>query len=213
LVVVVLRWAGHPGGKPTELAASELGLWSGLVGACVFVSRRRGTGSIVDDFGLRFRPIDIGLGLAGSFAARVTASIAIAPVVAVHPHFRAPDQSVFNRYTYTATGWAVLVVVVCVGAPLVEELFFRGLLQTRLVGRYGPVIGIAITSVLFGAAHLIGWQGPISLVYALGVAGGGVALGTVRLITGRLGTSILTHCLFNAQALLAIAFVAHNAGT
>jgi membrane protease YdiL (CAAX protease family) len=106
----------------------------------------------------------------------------------------------------------VLVVVVCVGAPLVEELFFRGLLQTRLVGRYGPVIGIGITSMLFGAAHLIGWQGPITLVYALGVAGGGVALGTVRLITGRLGTSILTHCFFNAQALLAIAFVAHNAG-
>lgn len=205
VILVALRASGKPGGVLTELVLSELGLWLPLVGACILVSRRRGQGSLVTDFGLRWRVVDLGLGLAGSIAARSTESIAILPVVMFHPHFRAPDESTFRRFTIGPTGWLVLVLVVCVGAPIVEELFFRGLVQTRLVVRLGPVIGIGVTSVLFGAAHLIGWNGPITLVYALAVAGGGVALGTIRHITGRLGTSMVAHSLFNAQALVALA--------
>jgi membrane protease YdiL (CAAX protease family) len=190
-----------------ELVLSELGLWAALVGACLWVSRRRGQGSFVRDFGLRFRPIDIGLGLAGSIAARSTESVAVLPVTAFHPFFRGPDESVFQKFLAGSWGWAVLALVICIGAPLVEELFFRGLIQTRLVGRMGPVLGIGITSVLFGAAHLIGWVGPVTLVYALAIVGAGVALGTIRHITGRLGTSMVAHSLFNAQALLALALV------
>jgi len=208
LVLVALHWAGGPGGRLLALVLSELGLWAGLVGACLFVTARRGTGSLVEDFGLRVRPLDLGLGLAGSIAARVASSIAILPVVIVHPRFKAPDQSVFQKVTAGPTSWVVLALVVCIGAPLVEELFFRGLVQTRLVGRYGPVIGIMVTSVLFGSAHLIGWQGPLTLVYALAVAGGGVVLGIMRHLTGRLGTSMVAHSMFNAQALIAVALLA-----
>lgn len=207
LVLALLRIYDKPGGPIVELVLSELALWAGFVGACIFVSFRRGSRSFVRDFGLRWRPIDIGLGLAGSIAGRSTESVAILPVVVFHPHFRAPDESVFQQFTLGATGWVVLALVVCVGAPIVEELFFRGMVQTRLVGRLGPVAGVGITSVLFGAAHLIGWAGPITLVYALGIAGGGVALGTIRQITGRLGTSMVAHSLFNAQALVALALV------
>jgi membrane protease YdiL (CAAX protease family) len=104
-------------------------------------------------------------------------------------------------------GWVALVLVVCVGAPVVEELFFRGLLQTRLVGRLGVVWGIVVTSVLFGAAHLIGWVGPITFVYATSIAAAGLVLGTLRHLTGRLGTSIAAHCIFNAQALILLALL------
>jgi membrane protease YdiL (CAAX protease family) len=210
-VLELLRHGGKPGGVVVELVLSELALWAALLSACRYVSRRRGRGSFVADFALRWRPLDIGLGLAGSVAARSTESIAVLPVVAFHPRFRAPDESVFHRFTTGPTGWIVLALVVCVGAPVVEELFFRGLIQTRLVGRMGPVLGIGVTSVLFGAAHLIGWSGPVTLVYGLAIAGGGVALGTIRHITGRLGTSMVAHGLFNAQALLALALLsAHH---
>jgi membrane protease YdiL (CAAX protease family) len=209
-VLETLRSSGRPGGVGAELVLSEVGLWAGLVGACLRVSRRRGTGSLVADFGLRVRPVDVGLGFAGSLAGRALSSAAILPVTAFHPHFRAPDESLFRHFISSPWGWLVLALVTCVGAPVFEELFFRGLLQTRLVGRYGTVAGIAIASVLFGAAHLIGWQGPVTLVYALAVAGGGIALGTVRHITGRLGTSMLAHAFFNAQALLALALVSSS---
>jgi membrane protease YdiL (CAAX protease family) len=206
-VLALLRVEGKPGGVGAELVLSELALWAGLIGACLWVSRRRGQSSLARDFALRIRPIDIGFGLAGSIAARSTESVAILPVTAFHPYFRAPDESVFHEFLAGSWGWVLLALVTCVGAPIVEELFFRGLVQTRLVGRVGPVLGIGITSVLFGAAHLIGWVGPLTLVYALAVAGGGVALGTIRHITGRLGTSMIAHSLFNAQALLALALL------
>lgn len=206
-VLYVLRSTGRPGGRTGELILSELGLWVPLLAACWYVSRRRGEGSLASDYGLAWRPLDIGLGLAGSLAARSTASVVLLPVVILQPHFRAPDESVFQRFTNSTSGWVVLALLVCVGAPIIEELFFRGLIQTRLVGRVGPVLGIAITSVLFGAAHLIGWAGPISLVYALSIAGAGVALGTMRYLTGRLGTSMMAHSFFNAQALIGLALV------
>lgn len=59
-------------------------------------------------------------------------------------------------------------------------------MQTRLVARFG-------------------WAGPISLLYAWGIAAAGVALGTLRHLTGRLGTSKAAHALFNAQALAVLA--------
>lgn len=206
-VLELLRSHGRPGGLSTELVLTEVALWVPMVAACLIVSRRRGERSLSKDFGLRWRPIDIGLGLAGSVAARSTESIVLLPIVILQPHFRVPEVSEFQQFTVGVSGWVVLALVTCVGAPLVEELFFRGLIQTRLVGRYGPVVGIGITSVLFGAAHLIGWAGPISLVYALAIAGAGVALGTMRHLTGRLGTSMMTHSFFNAQALIILAFV------
>lgn len=209
-VLELLRAQGKPGGVGAELVLSELALWAPLVAACLWVSVHRGQRSFVRDFGLRFRPIDLGLGLAGSIAARSTESVAILPVSVFHASYHGPSESVFQQFLAGSWGWVILALVTCVGAPLVEELFFRGLIQTRLVGRVGPVVGIGITSVLFGAAHLIGWVGPITLVYALGIAGGGVALGTIRHITGRLGTSMVAHSLFNAQALIALALVSAN---
>ena len=206
LIQLGLWGAGHPGGVAVLLGVSELGLWIGLVGAVWVVSRRRGTGSLRQDFAVRFRSIDLGFGLAGSIAGRFLASAAAAPfsVFLLHQH-TSVDQQRFARVTDTAFGWLVLVLVTCVGAPVVEELFFRGLVQTRLVGRYGAVRGIGITSLLFGAAHLIGWAGPISILYAWSIAAAGVALGTIRHVTGRLGTSMAAHAMFNAQAMALLA--------
>lgn len=207
VIQIVLYVAGYPGGKLALFVLTELGLWAGLVGGCVVVSRRRGTASLVNDFGLSARPLDIVFGLAASFAARVMVSVAVFPVVVADPNLSGSQSTVFPGLTTTALGWLVVGLVACIGAPLIEELFFRGLMQTRLVGRFGSVWGIGATSVLFGAAHLIGWVGPISLVYALGIAGAGVVLGTVRHMTGRLGTSMATHSFFNLQALLTLALL------
>jgi len=64
-----------------------------------------------------------------------------------------------------------------------------------------------VTSVLFGAAHLVAWQGSLTLVYGLAVAAGGLVLGTLRYYTRRLGTSTVAHALFNAQAVIAVALL------
>ena len=107
--------------------------------------------------------------------------------------------------TDSSWGWVVLILLTCVGAPLVEELFFRGLLQTRLVGRFGPVAGIVGASLVFGAAHLIAWDGLMTLAYGWSIAGGGLVLGMMRHYSGRLGPPIVAHAFFNAVAMIALA--------
>ena len=207
VIALALRAADYPLGRAFALATSELGLWSGLIGACIYVSRRKGTGSLARDFHWSFRWSDVGVGFAGSIAGRVASAAVIAPIPMPFPHVQDPDRSLFGRVTSGPWSWVVVVAIVCVGAPLVEELFFRGLVQPRLVTLLGPVRGIVLASCLFGAAHLTAWQGPITLAYALAVAGAGLVLGTLRHLSGRLGPGTAAHAFFNAEALLAVALL------
>jgi membrane protease YdiL (CAAX protease family) len=193
--------------RPLELLLSSLALWVGLVGAVVVVSTTRGTGSIVRDFSFRFRWIDLGFGLAAAFVARLLAAYAVTPIPMPHQRIRSADRNIVGQHTPSTIGWVVLALVVCVGAPFIEELFFRGLVQSRLVDRWGTVPGIGVASLLFGAAHLIAWDGPLSLAFAWAIASSGVILGVAYWSSVRLGTSICTHALFNAQALLVIALL------
>jgi len=205
LLVFVLDAAGRPGGTAVTLTVSELGLWSGLVGAPVFVSRRWGTGRLSEDFGWTFRPVDLAIGLVGALAGHAAGVVAILPLYAAfhdlltHPQVGLPQDQIQGAV------WPVYGVIVIVGAPIVEELFFRGLVQTRLVGRYGPGWGITVTSIVFGCAHLIGWQGPGSLLAATAIAASGGVLGFLRHRTGRLGTSTAAHSMFNAMAFALLA--------
>lgn len=206
VALLLIAW-DRPGGRAMALAITQLALWSPLIGACVIVSRRRGTGSLVRDFAWRFRPRDIGFGLAGSLAGRVMAGVVVAPIPAPFFDLRAPDRSFFEEVVDGSAEWVVLVAIVVVGAPLVEELFFRGLLQPRLVARFGTARGLTATAILFGAAHLAAWQGTITLLYALSVAGAGMVLGVIRHYSATLGAPTMAHAFFNLQAVIAVALL------
>jgi hypothetical protein len=208
LSVLVGWWLSRlePGvSRATEIGVSSLALWVGLLGAVTYVSGRRGTGSIVHDFGFRIRWADLGFGLAGAIVGRIVAGIAITPLPIFDRDLgEGNDRTVFDGATTDGRSWVIIILVVCVGAPLVEELFFRGLLQSRLVGRHGLVVGILLSSLLFGAAHLIAWDGPLTFVYAWAIAAGGIVLGATYHYSRRLGAAIVAHALFNAAALLAV---------
>jgi membrane protease YdiL (CAAX protease family) len=183
---------------------SSATLWVGLLGAIVVVSRRRGTGSIVRDFGVRIRWSDLGLGLAAAIVGRIVSAASLLPIIAVDRDFAERDTNTLFDGAVRGWTWFVAVLVICVGAPLVEELFFRGLLQNRLVARFGVGIGIPVASVLFGAAHLVGWEGYATFVQAWAVSFGGVVLGVTYHYSKRLGTSIVAHSLFNVVAVVVL---------
>ena len=197
----------YPGGRTLALVLSQACLWTGLVGACVIVSRRRGTGSLRRDFDWRFRRIDVGLGIAGAIAGRIVGVLVIMPLPMPFGSPRAPERDVFDRSADGALGWLVLIAIVCIGAPIIEELFFRGLMQPRLVELFGAARGIVVTAILFGAAHLSNWQGSITLIYVTAIAGGGLVLCLMRHVTGRLGPSTWAHFWFNAQAVAVVALL------
>jgi hypothetical protein len=199
---------GHPGGTLTGMALSEAGLWTGLLATCVVTSRRYGTASVRADFRLRFRWSDLAIGLGAALVARCFASVVLVPFLHVLRSVGNPDKSLYDITNVGALGWIVLVVVTCVGAPLFEELFFRGLLQGQLVERFGAGRGIVVTAVVFGAVHIANDPGVAGLLLALSVGASGIVLGVVRHSTGRLGSSMVTHSLFNAVALVVFAFAA-----
>ena len=92
----------------------------------------------------------------------------------------------------------LLVVVVVVGAPLFEELVYRGLLQRSLVASAGRWAGWVVASVWFSLIHLTPVEYP-------GLFAAGLLFGAGLLLTDRLGPAVITHAAFNATG-LALAF-------
>jgi membrane protease YdiL (CAAX protease family) len=186
-----------------ELAAATGAAWLMMVAALAFTSNRYGTGRRGDDFvehyGLRFRPIDI-VGV----PVGVLGQLAIVPLVYLPLREMWPDtfseselEERARELVDKASGWTIvlLVVVVVLGAPLVEELVYRGLLQRSMSAALGVVPGLVVMSIWFALMHPtpIEWPG---LAVAGALFGAGLAL------TGRIGPSILTHAAFNATGLI-----------
>ena len=92
-------------------------------------------------------------------------------------------------------GVVVLTLLVVVGAPIVEELFFRGLLLRSLARRLGSGWAVAISAVAFGVAHQQLLQLPALVAL-------GVVLGILAVKTGRIGPGICTHMAFNAVTIV-----------
>ncbi len=77
-----------------------------------------------------------------------------------------------------------------------EEVLFRGYLQGLLM-RYGNVLAVVVSSLLFGAAHFAG-GGAFVLLASLA----GACYGLIYLATGRLYFAVLAHFLFNLYHLI-----------
>jgi membrane protease YdiL (CAAX protease family) len=90
-----------------------------------------------------------------------------------------------------------------------EELFFRGWLQPLLSARWGPWVALAITSVLFGLAHM--WGRPLSPVAAVNMTLGGVLFGLLAMRTGGLWAPFAAHWAWNWTE-LAVAGTTPNPG-
>jgi membrane protease YdiL (CAAX protease family) len=192
-------------GKPLPVAvisANVAGLWLGLAGAAVIASRRYGSGNLGRDFGFRVGawwdlPIGALVGLACQYL--------LVPLL--YLPFRHFDRSIDQQLSqpvhqdtggvHTPATAVVILLFLAIGAPLFEELFFRGLLLRSLLGRLPAVVAILITSVLFALAHF-------EAVQFAGLAVFGVVVGYLAWRTGRLGPSIGAHVAFNAAAVLSV---------
>lgn len=97
-------------------------------------------------------------------------------------------------------GFALLLAI-ALGAPVVEEIFFRGALAGAFARRFGTGVAIAASAVLFGAAHLSG-MGAGNIINAAIITGLGVVLAVARFRTGTLTVSIVAHAVVNTTAVL-----------
>jgi len=113
-----------------------------------------------------------------------------------HPTIKALHDGFQSRWVLIGL-WLGAVAV----APIAEEFFFRGLLQSFLVGIAGnrwPAIGL--TAIVFGIVHL---SQPHTIVALTAL---GVLLGYVYEKTGSLVAPTMIHALFNLKTLIWDAF-------
>lgn len=167
-------------------------LWSFLIAVPVVATRLKGRGPVAD-LGFRARPADALAFLLG------VALQAVAVPALYWPIFRLSDLTDDDvaesaRELVDAAqgpGIAVLVLVVCVGAPLAEELFFRGLVLRALEKRWTPAVALVVSTLVFAASHFQGVQFPALVLF-------GAVAGYLAARTGRLGPAVLCHAGFNA---------------
>ena len=93
-------------------------------------------------------------------------------------------QPIFSRLG------VVGAIAIGAAAGIGEELLFRGVLQ--------PVTGLAIASLLFGAAHVGGMR---MLPFGVWATGMGVVMGALAIVTGGLTAPIVAHGLYDMLAL------------
>ena len=207
--LLAVLWLGVTGETDLSLAGqavSQLGLWTGMVGSVVLASRRKGTGSLAADFGFRAKWTDLALGAATA----VGIQLFVLPLLAFllrpllgQPKVSGPVQDLIDQSRGPAFLGLVLSVAVC--APLVEELFFRGLLLRSLQRRLPDGVAVGLSALAFGLAHGSGLAADAVVLVILSLTVFGAALALLASRTGRLGPGIVAHALFNLFTIVYLA--------
>lgn len=175
-------------------ALLQVPLWAGYLGVPLWVARYRGDG-VRRTFGFTMRPSDVPIGI----GAGLVTQLLLIPLLYVPIFLLFGDQdlsSAARQLTDKATdplGVVLLVLIVAIGAPIIEELFFRGLLQDSVQRRFGTVVAVAASSLVFGLVHFQLLQLPALVLFGLVAA-------LLTVWKGRLGPAIWAHIAFNATA-------------
>ena len=106
--------------------------------------------------------------------------------------FKAYEELAKNFDLSTAPP-VLMIFVVCLFGPLVEELTFRGMIYGRLRRAFSVAPAAIISALLFGVFHMNWVQGIYATVF-------GIALAYVYEKTGTIWGSVLLHACFNTAS-------------
>jgi len=173
------------------------GLWVGFGVAIYYAHDRGGLAPLPGAW--RPRPSDAGYLVLG-VACQLVVGVAYAPF-----HFKNMNKPVDHLFgaAHGAT-FALLAAMTVLGAPVVEEWLFRGVVFRALDaglgergGRRGTAAAVGLSALIFALAHAEWLQLP-------GLFFLGVVLALVVLRTRRLVPSVLTHVGFNALTMTSL---------
>lgn len=178
--------------------AAALPIWIAFTAVVVVTGNRKGNGWI-RDFHVSFRPADLLIGV----PAGVAAQLLLVPLIS-YPILKLsgqdaddlakPAQELADK-VHGAGGALLLLLVVGIIAPLAEELFFRGLLFRSLEKRWNAWWALGLSSAFFALTHFQPLQ-------FLPLVAAGAVFGSLMMVTGRLGTAVVTHMAFNISTVV-----------
>ena len=183
------------------LPVGQAGLWAGLGLTAVVAATFRGNG-LRRDFGWSMRASDVPVGLAfGVFAQIVVVWLIYAPFQQFFDFDVSEAARQITDRAATGGDIALVMLGVVVGAPIFEELFFRGLTLRAFERKWGAVAGVLASSAVFGAVHLQPLQFPALMAF-------GIITALLARRYKRLGPAIWAHVGFNLIAVINLIWLA-----
>lgn len=191
-----------------QVLGAYLAVWAPLAATVLVASVARGSRSLVRDFGLRFRWIDLLWGIGAGLIARATVSLVelagSGRIAGLGVRLELPDGFAF---------WFGVILAPIVLGPFIEEVFFRGLALRAVEREVGSgirrpvaaVVSVVIVSLVFALLH-VAQATTVGEAWRLG-AGSlvlGLAAGALTVLTGRLGGAIVAHAVFNGALIAAV---------
>ena len=181
----------------------------GIIGALVWLGRRRGFSRPARELGLEVEPRQGWWVLAGAGALIALSFLAagLLEMLGLEPSGQAVLEQMME--TRGAAVMAAVVMGVVILGPMAEELLYRGLtLQTVLQEGRPPALAVWASAAVFTLAHLAdpSFFSAAGAVTLLQLFLFGLFLGAVRIRTGGLGAPIFVHSGFNLTTVLALFF-------
>jgi membrane protease YdiL (CAAX protease family) len=180
------------------VALALLASWAAYVAGLWWASRTAGSGNFGRDYRWGITLFDLWAIPVGVITQIFVVPGVYVPLERMWPEVFSDERLEENarRLVDSAVGlWMpVLVLLVVVGAPLVEEFVYRGLLQQSLAAKFSAPIALVMGAVWFAVIHFRPVEYPGLLV-------AGLVFGAVLMWTGRLGTAVIAHASFNLAGL------------
>lgn len=200
MIMGVAGWTSGDDVPMWGLGLLQIPLWAGYLGA-VWLAGTKGDG-VVADFHLHTRPLDVPIGLAvGIVTQLVVLPLIYLPIFwlsdANSDDLSRPAEELAGRADGTLS-WVLFALLVGICAPIVEELFYRGLLLRSAEKRgLSPWASAGVSALVFAAMHFQGLQFPGLLAF-------GLVAGALVVVTGRLGPAIFAHIGFNLTTVVTL---------
>jgi hypothetical protein len=149
-----------------------------------------------DRLRLRRVPLRLPILLAGTLGV-MSVGMLVSALMELHwlPQSNSLDVLDHMLQGLSAPGAVLAVLLLGLLPGLVEELLFRGYIQSRLVARWGAGWGIFCTALMFGISHLDLMQG----AFAVGV---GCILGFITVRTGSIVPAMICHAANNTLSMV-----------
>jgi len=176
-------------------AILQSALWIGTLGIPLWLYYSKGISW--RQFGWRFKRSDIFKGLLIGLGTQIAAGLLYLPLYVIFDDIDVSEPAKELVDKATGLGVFLLFLVVVVGAPVVEEIFYRGLTLKAFEKKMGGRLAIVASSLLFAVAHLQFVQFPALFLF------GFVAAYLARKYD-RLGRAVWAHVGFNATTVIAL---------
>ena len=176
-------------------AILQAALWVGTLGIPMWLYLVKGV--FWKEFGWEFQKNDILPGLLIGLGTQIAAGLLYLPLVLIFDGIDVSEPA--RELVDKATGFGVflLFLVVAIGAPLVEELFYRGLTLKAFEKKMSNRLALVLSSLVFAIAHLQLIQFPALFLF-------GFVAGYLARKYDRLGRAVWAHVGFNTTTVVAL---------